>query len=213
MPQYRVKQGDCLASIAAKYGFSEWKTIYDHPNNADLKNKRKNPNALFPGDMVFVPDKEQKFEDGATGQSHSFTVQLPKTKLRLKLKDHEGKALSGKKYTLEVAGKSVEAKTGGDGLIDQPIPADAASGTLTVWMDDKTPLALTVNLGHLDPADEVSGAQSRLRNLGFDAGTSDGETDEQLKAALRAFQKKNGLSESGTLDDATKDKLEQLHDK
>jgi N-acetylmuramoyl-L-alanine amidase len=212
MAKYRVKQGDCLASIAAKFGFAAWKTIYDHPNNADLKNKRKNPNALFPGDELYIPPKEEKFEDGATGQSLSFTVKLPKTKLRLKLKDHEGKALSDKKYVLEVAGTSVEAKTGSDGLIEQPIPAEAPTAALTIWMDDKTPLPLTVKLGHLDPADEVSGAQSRLRNLGFHAGETDGDSDEQFQAALRAFQKKNGLNESGALDDATKSKLEQLHD-
>jgi hypothetical protein len=212
MAKYRVRQGDCLASIAAKFGFAQWKTIYDHPNNADFKKKRKNPNALFPGDVVFIPDNEQKFADGATGQSHAFTVKLPKTRLRLVLKDHEGKELSGKKYLLDVGGNSVEAKTGSDGLIEQPIPAGARIASLTIWLDDKTTLPLTVKLGHLDPAEEISGAQSRLRNLGFDAGETDGNTDDQLEAALRAFQKKNGLSESGALDDATKRKLEELHD-
>ncbi len=44
-----VKQGDYFAKIAKKYGFSDWRTIYNHADNAELKQKRPDPNILHPG--------------------------------------------------------------------------------------------------------------------------------------------------------------------
>jgi len=41
MPDYTVKQGDYLAKIAKNHGFSDYKTIWAHPQNAELKSKRK----------------------------------------------------------------------------------------------------------------------------------------------------------------------------
>lgn len=41
-----VKQGECLIRIAASYGFGDYRIIYDHPENAEFKRKRPNPNPL-----------------------------------------------------------------------------------------------------------------------------------------------------------------------
>jgi len=57
---HTVVQGEHLSSIAKKYGFSSYKTIWDHGQNADLKKKRQNPNVIFPGDRLFIPDKVEK---------------------------------------------------------------------------------------------------------------------------------------------------------
>ncbi|MFH1075402.1 MAG: hypothetical protein V1753_00935 [Pseudomonadota bacterium] len=54
MPDYIVKQGDCIESIAFKHGLF-WETVWNHPNNQQLKQERKNPNILLAGDKVFVP--------------------------------------------------------------------------------------------------------------------------------------------------------------
>src|SRR5258705_4409473 len=71
MPQHVVSQGECLNSIAANYGFV-WKTIWNHPDNADLKAERKNPNVLYPDDVLVIPDKTIKEESAATEQTHRF---------------------------------------------------------------------------------------------------------------------------------------------
>lgn len=67
MPEYAVKQGDCMESIAQKFGLF-WEKIWNHPKNVKLNEQRKDPNVLYPGDVVFVPEKEDKEESGATEQ-------------------------------------------------------------------------------------------------------------------------------------------------
>ena len=68
MPSHRVKQGECLTSIAARYGFADWRAIYQHPNNAELRKKRPNPSLLFPGDALFIPEKRRKTVAAQTGK-------------------------------------------------------------------------------------------------------------------------------------------------
>lgn len=65
-----------------------------------------------------------------------------------------------------------------------------------------------LDLRHLDPASEVTGAQGRLRNLGYPCGDIDGVLGPRTKEALRAFQKDNALEVTGELDDATESKLQ-----
>ncbi|MEY2429487.1 MAG: hypothetical protein QOJ40_2372, partial [Verrucomicrobiota bacterium] len=49
MPEdYKVKDGDCLSSIAFSKGFF-WETLWNHGDNSALKSKRKDPNVLSPG--------------------------------------------------------------------------------------------------------------------------------------------------------------------
>jgi hypothetical protein len=45
--------------------------------------------------------------------------------------------------------------------------------------------------------------EKQLKALGFDPGPIDGVFDAQTEQALRAFQRKAGIGETGTLDDAT----------
>jgi N-acetylmuramoyl-L-alanine amidase len=64
----------------------------------------------------------------------------------------------------------------------------------------------------MDPADEVSGVQARLNNLGFDCGEPDGVLDDDTKSAVRAFQVLFGLEPSGEIDDAFREKLLACYD-
>lgn len=38
---HTVQQGECFSSLASKYGFKDYRSIYDHSENAELKEKRK----------------------------------------------------------------------------------------------------------------------------------------------------------------------------
>jgi len=214
MPYHTVAQGECLASLAYAWGFADPRVLHDHPKNADLKRLRPNPNVLLPGDQVFIPERTAKVAQCATGRTHRFKVRLPRAKLRVHLKDHEGNAHAGKRYQLEVASAVVEGTTDNSGLCEAEVPPDATEARLSLWLRDgeEAPTRVwTLHIGHLDPVDSVSGAQARLHNLGLYHGAVDGSLGRATKVALAAFQRARGLAVTGKLDEATQSALTDAH--
>src|SRR5262249_21733581 len=69
-----VAQGETLSSIANQYGFHDWRTIYDHPDNSNFRERRKDPNLLYPGETLIIPDKQQQEIDCQVGQKHQFKM-------------------------------------------------------------------------------------------------------------------------------------------
>lgn len=206
MPTMTVDQGDSISSIAKDNGHF-WKTIWEHGQNSGLRSKRKDPNVLFPGDEVFVPDIELKEENRGVNQRHKFKLKGEECKFKMKLL-MMGEPRANESYILNLDGKLIKGTTDGDGMIEQVVPADAQSGKLILG-DGKE--EYEIRIGHLNPIDEISGVQQRLNNLGFSAGAEDGELSDDLAAALTAFQNRYHLPANGQLDSATKSKLEQLH--
>lgn len=67
MPKtHTVAQGETLTRIAKKHKFASWKTLYESPDNADFRALRKDPNIIYPGDQLIIPDKEPRFFSVAT---------------------------------------------------------------------------------------------------------------------------------------------------
>jgi len=54
--RYTVKSGDSLSKIARSKGLPSWRIIYNHPDNADFRRKRPNPNLIHPGDTLVIPN-------------------------------------------------------------------------------------------------------------------------------------------------------------
>jgi hypothetical protein len=161
MPEeYKVKQGDCISSIADKYNLST-ETIWNHPDNAELKEKRKDPNILFKDDVIVIPDKETKEEACETGQLHSFRRKgiPPKVSLCLMDGDKHRKNLD---YRIFVDGKIIKGKTDSKGTIDEFVPSSAKRGELVI---DETGEKYNLELGKLDPISEESGIRQRFENL------------------------------------------------
>jgi N-acetylmuramoyl-L-alanine amidase len=213
---HRVKQGECLSSIAEDHGFPDWKTIYDDPGNAELREKRPNPNVLYPGDKVVIPDKKPKKEACATAQTHTFKVKRAPCMLRIVVKDENEAPIAGKAYELIVGGETREGTTGSDGLVEEAVVPHAERGHLTVWLtEDKEGARFRweLSIGHLDPIQEVEGVQARLNNLGFYCGEVDGEVGPRTRAALRTFQWAFELPITGELDDKTRQKIAEEHGK
>lgn len=212
MPFHDVKQGETLLGLAVKNGLESWQDILDRPENAELKKKRADPGILKAGDRVFIPNREMRHEASAVDARHTFNISRPKAWLRLAVKDAAGEAFSGKKYELAVAGKTTSGKLPADGVIEQAVAIDVTEGKLTVWMDETVTQVWELKIGYMDPADEVSGVQARLNNLGFDCGEPDGELDDDTKSAIRAFQVLTGLEATGEIDDAFREKLLSYYD-
>jgi hypothetical protein len=52
-----VKSDDTLTTIARIHGFVSWQEIYDAPENESFRHRRPNPDRIFPGDTLVIPDK------------------------------------------------------------------------------------------------------------------------------------------------------------
>lgn len=200
-----VELGDSITSIAHEHGHTV-KKVWEHPNNAALKAKRKDPNILMVGDEVFVPDIEIKEETCATNQKHKFKLTAETITFRMQL-FLLGEPRGNEAYVLIIDGKKYEGTTSGDGRLEQTVPADAKGGVLQLKGGKET---YPVRIGHLNPIDEISGVQQRLNNLGLRAGAEDGEMNDDLRAALIAFQAKYKLPATGEIDGATKAKLAEV---
>lgn len=215
---FTAKQGDYLQLIAQRTGFRNWRTIYDHPLNAGLRTRRPDPNTLFPGDKIYVPDKTPKTETCATGKTHFFKVPAPVMLIQIKIKwQEDGRPLRNRKCILKVGEIEYPVTTDGDGLLKKEVPIGTKKVQVIVV---NTFLRWELDIGHLDPlrdgGDEthiVSGVQGRLNNLGYWCGPVDGKMGPRTQSALRDFQQhKMGRDDAdGTLDDETIDALEREH--
>jgi hypothetical protein len=201
-----VRQGECLSKIADRYGFF-WDALWNHERNAELKEKRKNPNVLMAGDQVFIPEKRIKEESGSTGQVHTFRLKGVPVRLKLRLDNSRGEARAGVPYALDVDGKKFTGTTGADGLVSVVVPPQSAKAHLRLQTGEEWML----DLGYMNPTDYTSGVQARLKNLGYYTGELNGQLDDALREALRDYQGNAGLSVTGEPDDATRAALLSEH--
>ena len=204
MPEHTVAAGDCILSIAEENGF-HWETIWNHASNSQLKAARGDPNVLFPGDVVFVPEKRLKEATKPTDQTHKFVKKGTPGKVRLRLLDWKRGPRKGARYSAEVDGVTVEGTADGDGMIEFYARANARQVNLVVTEETRTE-RYSLQLGHVDPVTTDSGVKRRLENLGYLC-----EGEEALRGALLAFQKEKQLDETGEADDATRAALQRLH--
>jgi LysM repeat protein len=169
---YTVQQGDYLSRIAKQNGFPDYTVIWNDPNNAKLKQTRQNPNVLYPGDEVYIPDKQQRNESGATEQRHPFVVKRGTLMLRLVLEDAFEKPIANAQCALTVDGQVSQPTSDGTGKIELEIPQDAQNATLVIRSDETSfqNIPIPIQIGALDPVDQVSGQIARLNNLGYFAG-------------------------------------------
>ena len=71
MPVHTVRQGECILSIADHYGHHP-DDIWEHADNAQLRETRDSPAMLKPGDALLVPDIESQTIHSASGKEHVF---------------------------------------------------------------------------------------------------------------------------------------------
>lgn len=195
---YQVKQGDCIFSIAFEHGFFA-DTIWDHPNNKRLKDERKDPNVLLPGDTVHVPDKRLKELSEPTNEVYKYRCKNTPKILKVQFKYIET-PLKDLNYKISVDGKETEGKTDSQGWLKEPISPNAKVAKVTL----ADGLEYELKLGILDPVDDVSGVQGRLHSLGMYDGPIDGRMNDETKIALGSFQLTNDLEVTGEADDETK---------
>jgi hypothetical protein len=204
---HTVCAGECMASIAGQYGFF-WETLWNHSDNASLKNERKNPNILMEGDRVVVPAKRSKEESAATEARHRFKRKGVPSKFRLRLLAF-GQPRANLDYACEIDGQWISGQTDSDGLVSFSVPPGAKKGTLRLGGEGGSE-EYEVVFGQLNPISDVSGAQQRLHNLGYDCEAT-GTLDDQTRAALACFRADQNLADSDELDEEARNALVQAH--
>jgi hypothetical protein len=206
--QHKVVQGECLSSIARNYGYRNYQGIYNHPDNLALRSKRPNPNLIYPGDILIIPDKELKTVERPTDQRHVFVARGSKTFLAIEVLV-DGQPVPNAQYELTVGRQIYRGSTTADGLIKQEIEPLEMRGTLKI-VDPL--LEWDLQIGALDPVEEVTGVQQRLNNLGYVCGPEDGVAGPRTRGALRQFQSQHQLRLNGNIDAATQSMLKNAHD-
>lgn len=205
--EYVVKDGDSIESIAFDKGYF-WETLWNHPDNAELKEIRKDRNILLPGDRVTLPAKTAKQEPAQTEMRHRFVRRGVPAYCALQL-FQDGEPRANQEYTLTVGEEVFTGVTDAEGKLKHPISPGATTGTLVIGPDRQE---FPLRFGKLDPITELSGIQKRLNNLGFPCGAPSGQLDDRTRAAIRAFQERMNLPPTGEPDSATVDRLRELHD-
>lgn len=200
-----VQPGECFLSLAYRRGFF-WETLWNLPGNSDLRSAREDPGQILVGDQVVIPDRRLKEVPAATDARHTFRKRGLPVKLRLVV-EYEDDPVANADYVLVMGGSIRQGTTDDHGLIEASIPPDASDGTLEI-----NGLRFDLRLGALDPSSEDLGVQLRLANLGFYQGDLDGIIGPQTSDAIARFQARTGLQETGELDEATLDKLNERHD-
>jgi N-acetylmuramoyl-L-alanine amidase len=214
-----VAPGEWLSGIAAAYGFGDPEKIWQHGNNAGLRQRRSDPNQLAAGDELFIPACEPAEVVCASGQRHTLRANVPVAELRIELLDRARTPLKDLPYRLGFGGEGadhtyVDGVTTGSGEVRAELPASCRTARLVIaalGVDE------VLQVGALDPIDDdttaITGAQGRLNNLGFMCGAVDGDHGPQTTEAVCTFQREiMGREEpDGVLDSETRSRLVDEH--
>ena len=207
--EHVVDQGERIPSIAEVTGHL-WETIWKHPANEALKDARKDPNILLPGDKLTVPATCVKYEPGETETRHRFRLNGDPAVLRIRLLDDD-EPIPNAAYVLTVDREyEYSGDTDSTGLLCETIPVGARRGVLEVHTNAGQRV-YELDLGYLDPVTEVTGVQQRLHNLGFSPGPIDGIYGPLTTAAMQRFQEARGMAETGKPDSFTIERLREDH--
>jgi hypothetical protein len=202
-----VQQGECISRLAYEYGVP-LERIWDDPlNKKDLKDLRKNPYVLKPGDVVWIPEKRVKEVSKQTGQRHRFRRKGSSEKVVIKFMRGDD-LRANEQCMVEVDGRRSEKTTTGGGLLELDIVPNAKIVKITFVKEGDVH---QFELGGLDPITEETGVQARLRNLGFYRGPVDGTMTKEYEEAIKLFQERNKLAQTGKVDDALRSALEKAH--
>jgi hypothetical protein len=205
---HQVAQGDTMYTIAAKFGVTDWRTIYDHPDNAALRARRPHAHVLEPGDTVAIPDAELPLKVALDRRTEFVLRGREQQLLSVTLLHPSFTPMADTEATISVDGARRVVKTDARGVLQAEVPVDARSLTIVV-RDDEWEL----DIGCLNPLRDTrdeghSGCTSRLHNLGYiERGAHDGE----LAEAIRHFQLDHHLPRTGALDAATVSELTDRH--
>ena len=209
MPSYIAEEGETLADIALREcGLVNLDGIFSEDRNRGLFATRPD-RVLHAGDVVILPERDSntKTEKLEPDLINEFETDRPEANFVLTVLDRTRKPRAGLPYKLLLNdGREIAGQTTGDGKIEAGIPYGETTLTLVVGKAMRTLL-----IGGLKSGFSVEGIQARLNNLGYEAGMVDGDTGEATVAAIKRFQKDNGIRETGEVSEDLWNKLREVY--
>lgn len=187
---HAIKQGEHISAIARENGFAHFRTIWDRPENEALKKLRNNdPHVLFPGDTLFIPDRQEKKVGVPAGTTHTFMIAQEVLFLRLRIKTLDNEPLTPLTMVVLKTGQSASASTlfpDPKGIIEEPNIPPSLQQAEALFIQ---PIhhKMDLRIGVLDPPDTWTGQRARLNNLGYPAGFTKSEST-QFIWALEEFR-------------------------
>ena len=206
---YVIRSGDYLTAIAYSRGLKP-DDVWNDPANATLRQTRKNPEMLAPGDVLYLPAVKRTWMPLKVGSANAFVASPPNVEVHVLLKDASGNPLAGKSVETMPVLQTTPLTTDGSGVLVLSVPVHVRA--VQVTMKDPA-LIFDVRVGNLDPHDVPTGALSRLRQLGYVADESAlldrrpdylrgfPSHDAPLQSGVAAFQADQGTEPTGELDD------------
>lgn len=213
--KHTVVQGECLISIAQKFGLANWQTIYDAPENEEFKKLRTNPNMICPGDIVYIPILTGTKQPANLNKKTTYVLKKVKGYLSICLVDSKNNPLPDIPYEVSFF-RSEQDKKGeplviikgeksdADGYVEQKLPSGAKFVILTYSPYPTRPSLkqkMGLKVGELDDPNTQLGMRSRLNHFGFYSG--DGRMKEQetemFNSQLAGFKDKYGLSDDDSV--------------
>ncbi len=210
---HTVQQGESVSAIAQKYGFPNWKALYDHPDNQSFKALRPDPSLIFPGDKIAIPEIKKAIFKAKLNKKQAFRSQIKKETISLKVGAIGGKLWCDRKVELEVDGDTIESKTDAEGVAQFKLPKNHSNNAiLSIYTPKETTIPsyrVEVKLGHLDPIEEIIGQKARLIALGYDCGSLTNTTTNLFEETIKAFQLNFDLKVDGICGPQTQKQLKQ----
>lgn len=204
-----VGQGEHISQIAEEAGYGSIEPILEAEQNSDLFARRPNPHQLVPGDVLLLPTKEPQPVTVPVDQVARIVLRRERVRLRVKVLDYFGEPVAGETGRLTTDQDDVDVTTDAGGLLDVPI----ARVTLTAKLQIGGML-FHLQVGSLQPIDEVNGVRARLNNLGFWSGEQTGfdvGSEGDFKLGIELFQEELGDKPDGILTDALRGKVLAEH--
>lgn len=210
---HNVQQGETVSSIARKYGFPDWESLYNHPDNADLKDLRPNPDLIYPKDKVVIPERNVAQFKAKLNEKQTFRSKAKRNTIKLKVGAIGGSLWANRKVELKIDEEIIESTTDDDGVAEFKLPKRHSNiAILNIYTEKETSkpcYSVEVKLGHLDPITELTGQQARLTALGFDCGLLTPKTNKRYEKALEEYQQVMGLKVDGICGPETQKSLEK----
>jgi Putative peptidoglycan binding domain len=169
MKPYVIRDGDHLQRLATSMGFDA-DSVWADPKNADLCEARGSMHILCPGDVLYVPKEERKWQNVATGSVNRFVANVPKIEIALAFTS-EGEPLACEPCSIRELPELGDLTTDAQGTLRFDAPVTLHAVTIDF---PGVGVFQVLRIGNLNPISVDSGAQQRLNNLGFDSeGPSD----------------------------------------